>query len=136
MTIVIDPADNSHDMGYFNLLEETLFANELEYTLGGGNETENYTNTNKPGRYKGSKFEFGWSASGVAYEYHDLLIRAKLNKITFPIKVFNRGPDGNVLPRGTLMYCRIDEISVKQGDDGFSLDVSGIALDFELPNNN
>lgn len=133
MSITIDPNDNSHDMGYLRLDDEELYANEFSYTIGGGNETESFTNTGKPGRYKGSKDEFGWDASGIAHEFHDLLIRYKLNKTTFPIKVFNRGPDGNVIHKGTLFYCRVDEVSVSQADDGNTLDVSGIALDFELP---
>lgn len=133
MSITIDPNDNSHDMGYLRLDDEELYANEFSYTIGGGNETESFTNTGKPGRYKGSKDEFSWDASGIAHEFHDLLIRYKLNKTTFPIKVFNRGPDGNVIHKGTLFYCRVDEVSVSQADDGNTLDVSGIALDFDLP---
>ncbi|MBO6275427.1 MAG: hypothetical protein J6M91_07845, partial [Methanobrevibacter sp.] len=77
MSIIIDPDDNSHDMGYIKLDEEELYANEFSYTIGGGNETESFTNTGKPGRYKGSKDEFGWDASGIAHEFHDLLIEYK-----------------------------------------------------------
>ena len=133
MTIYVDPDDNSHDMGYLKLEDDELYANEFSYTIGGGNETESFTNTSKPGRYKGSKDEFSWDASGIAHEFHDLLIQYKLTKKTFTTKVFNRGPDGNVIPKGILFHCRIDEVSVSQGDDGNTLDVSGIALDFELP---
>lgn len=133
MSITIDPEDTSHDMGYFKLNDQELYANEFNYTIGGDSETESYTNSNTPGRYKGGKDEFEWEASGVAHEFHDELIRAKLNKTIFPIKVFNRGPDGNVLHKGTLLYCRVNEVEVSQGDDGNTIDVSGTALNFELP---
>lgn len=133
MTTFIDPEDNSHDSGYLKLYEEELYANEFSYTIGGGNETESFTNTNNPARYKGSRDEYSWDASGIAHEFHDLLIEYKLKKKTFPVKVFNRGPDGNVIHKGTLKYCRIDEVSVSQADDGNTVDVSGIALGFELP---
>ena len=131
--IYVDPNDNSHDSGYFKLEDEELFANEFSYTLGGGNETQTFTNSNKPGRYKGSVDEYSWDASGIAHEFHDLLVRYKLEKKTFPVKVFNRSPDGNVIYKGTLIYCRVDEVTVSQADDGNTLDVTGIALGFELP---
>ena len=131
--IYVDPEDNSHDSGYLKLEDEELYANEFSYSIGGGNETQTFTNTGKPGRYKGSTDEFGWDASGIAHEFHDLLIEYKLKKKTFSIKVFNRGPDGNVIHKGTMKYCRIDEVNVSQADDGNTLDVSGIGLDFELP---
>ena len=133
MSITVDLEDNSHDMGYFKLEDEELFANEFSYTIGGGNETKGFTNTNKPGRYVGSKDEYGWDASGIAHEFHDLLIQYKLTKKPITIKVFNRGPDGNVTHKGTFFHGRVDEVTVSQGDDGNTLDVSGIALDFELP---
>ncbi len=133
MSRTIDPEDHSHDMGYFKLWDEELYANEINYTLGGSNETESYTNTNTPGRYKGSQDEFTWEANGVAHEFEDDLKRAKLTKQTFPIKIFNRGPEGNVIHKGTLLYCRIEEVSVTQGDDGHTIDVSGTALNYELP---
>ena len=77
MSRTIDPEDHSHDMGYFKLWDEELYANEINYTLGGSNETESYTNTNTPGRYKGSQDEFTWEANGVAHEFEDDLKRAK-----------------------------------------------------------
>ena len=133
MSIVIDPNDNQYDMGFLRLLDEKIISNEFTYTIGGGNETASSTDSGDPYKYKGSKNEYSWDASEVPMEYHDLLIRAKIEKTTFPITVFNHGPLGEYNHKGTLKYARIDEVSVKNGDEGMSLDVSGIALGFELP---
>ena len=131
MTIVVDPNDNQYNKGLLRLLDERIISNEFTYTVGGGNEVA--TQNGKPYKYKGNVDEFSWDASEVPMEYHDLLMKAKLEKTTFPITIFNYGNGGDYNLIGTLMYCRIDEVAVKSGDDGMSLDVSGIALDFELP---
>lgn len=133
MSIIVDPNDNSYDMGFLRLLDEKIISNEFSYTVGGGNETANSTSSNDPYRYKNSKNEISWDASEVAMEFHDLLMRAKLEKITFPITVFNHGPSGDYNHKGTITYARVDEVSVSAGDEGMSLDVSGVALGFELP---
>lgn len=131
MPITVDPDDNSHDMGLLRLGDEPLVSNEFSYTVGGGNNVGTATNSNNPVRYKGSKNEFSWDANDVAYEYYDFLMEAKLKKTTFPITIFNFGPDGNYNHKGTLTSARIDEVSVSFGDEGMQLDVSGIALGYE-----
>ncbi|WP_458456216.1 hypothetical protein [Methanobrevibacter sp.] len=133
MTITVDPSDNTYDMGVFRFVDETLVSNEFEYTIGGSNEVRTATNSQNPTGYKGSKNEFSYSASDIPMEFHDYLIEMKIKKTTFPITVFAFGPDGDYTHVGTLTNARIDEVSVKNGDEGYSLDVSGPALGFDLP---
>lgn len=133
MPITVNPDDNSHEMGLLRLAEEPLVSNEFSYDIGGGNNVGTATNSQDPVRYKGSKNEYGWSASDIPPEYHDLLIQYKLSKKTFPITIFNYGPDGDYNHLGTLTSARVDSVSVNFGDEGMQLDVEGIALGFDIP---
>ena len=134
MSITVDPEDNSYDMGIMKFKDEKIISEEFEYIVGGSNETRGASSSQDPIGYKGSENEYSYSASGIPMEYHDFLIRMKMTKETFPITVYAYGPDGDYGHVGTLMYCRVDEVSVSNGDEGYSLDVSGPALAFELPN--
>lgn len=133
MAITVDPDDNTYDMGVFRFEDETLTSNEFEYTIGGSNEVRTGTNSQNPIGYKGSKNEFSYSASDIPMEYHDYLIEMKMKKKSFPITVFAFGPDGDYTHVGTLTNARVDEVSVSMGDEGYSLEVSGPALGFDLP---
>ena len=59
------------------------------------------------------------------------LHKRQVGKLTFPITIFNFGPDGDYNHKGTLTSARIDEVSVSWGDEGMQLDVSGIALGYD-----
>ena len=124
---------DEYDMGVFRFEDEYVTSNEFEYAIGGSNETRTATNSSNPTGYKGSKNEFSYSASDIPMEYHDLLIEYKLKKKSFPISVFAFGEGGDYNHKGTLTHARVDEVSVKGSDEGLTLDVSGIALGFELP---
>lgn len=132
MPIEINPDNNEYDMGVFRFEDESITSNEFEYTIGGSNETRTSTNSTNPIGYKGSKNEFSYSASDIPMEYHDFFVRLKLEKKSFPISVFAFGEGGNYKHKGTLTYARVDEVNVKAGDEGLTLDVSGPALGFDL----
>lgn len=131
MAITVDPDDNSYTKGFLKIEDERIVSNEFEYTVGGGNNTRTGTMSDDPIGYKGSKNEYSWSASDIPMEYKSLFMKYKLNKKTFPIHVFNFGTVGDYHQEGTLLHCRVEEVTVNVSDEGFALDVSGIALGFE-----
>lgn len=133
MTIIVDPDDNSYDMGLLRIEDQELVSNEFEYSIGGANNTGGGTNSNDPIRYKGNKNEYSWSASDIPPEFKTLLIKYKIEKKSFPITIFHHGPDGNYIHEGTLTHARIDEVTSSYSDEGPNLDISGTALGFDLP---
>lgn len=134
MTITIDPADNSHYMAEMRLDSEVIVSNEFNVDLGeDGGDPKTVTNSMDPVRYGSSKNTVNWGASDVDPEYYKMLIEYKLKKKLFPVDVFDFGPDGDYTHTGTLKHAKITEVNKTFGDDGLSIEISGVALGFDMP---
>lgn len=128
MSVTIDPDVTTYDMGELRLDKESIICDEFSVDITTNNETKTPTNSRDPYRYSGGKNEYGWGASGVAPEYLPLLREYQRKRKTFPTGVYNFDDDGDYLEQFVLKYCRIDKISFKNGEDGTTLDIEGIAL--------
>lgn len=132
MSIIVDPNDTSYDLGQLRFKDEAIISEDFDYSVEGGGDVKTVTNSKDPIRYAGSKNEYSWSANGIPPEYHDFLLKMKLNGELFPIGVFNIADDGNYRQKCTLLNAKIESVSVTQDEEGNSLEVSGNALGIKL----
>ena len=82
--VTIDPNNTKFDMGELRLDKDPIISDEFSVDLTTENEAKNSTSSRDPYRYAGGNNEYEWSASGVALEFEDQLIEAKLNRTSFP----------------------------------------------------
>lgn len=132
MPIKVDPNDTSYDLGQLRFSDEAIISEDFDYSVEGGGDTKTVTNSKDPIRYAGSKNEYSWSANGIPPEYHDFLLRAKLEGKLFPIGVFNILDDGTYRQKCTLLNAKVESVTVSQDEEGNSLEVSGNALGIKL----
>ena len=132
--MAIDPNDNSYELGELRIKDTTIYANEFNVDVGtDGGDPKSVTNKADPIRYTRSKNTYEWGASSIEPEHYKSLLKIKLARTLFPIKIYNLSPNGRYVPVGALGEAKINEVNRSYGDDGITIDISGTALRFELP---
>ena len=133
-TITVNPEDTSFDLAEMRLDGVTILSNEnnVDLTEEGG-DIKYVTNSEQGTRRSSKKDAVDWGLSGVEPEFYDLLLDYKISGKLFPINYYNFGKGGKYMPRLTLLYCKVKELTLSHGDDGPTIDCSGDALGVERP---